>query len=1309
MRDINRINNRKRKLIKPVPGAIGMSLTPSVNLYLKLLRINPVPLTISNFPACIVLEISGVFLDIIGCTRDEICGKKLADIGEIINPGENDSIVNVLRKRRTALRSRIDLYTKSGGKCGLSVCTEPLELNNDLFLLSFYETADNDISAKLRRRGHKSRFCDLADKLPLGALIIRDDKIIYANEHAAMIFALPPENILNSSLSEVLENVAAGRHREKAGLDLDRLLAGDKKISQSRLKINTRSRENRWIELLCQPTVYNDEPALQATIFEFKPQKRGVDRQRKASAFVRADRRRAGMLTGEPVDPEGVFDNPAALEEYRRIVADNTSNLIVIIQDSKIKFANKKVQELSGFTDEELRSRNFFEFVHRDEKQKVARYYDGWLKGLKIPRPISIRLLQKNGSYNWVKVTAASIVWKTRPAILVLFSNITEEKSAIDALKSEHDFVHLLLETANSLIICLDSQARITVFNNEIEKVTGYSREEVVGKRWPDIFLPENVRHDGLKNFAEWVIKHPKDMYEGPLITKAGEIRTVLWSNSAILCDDPEKMVAIAVGQDITERKAAELAVIESEKRFRELAELLPETLFESDLHGNLVFVNEAAYGTFGYTEDDFRNGLKTSQMVIPGDRGRMLENMHKILCGEKSHGNEYTALRKDGTTFPVIVYSNVVHRNASTAGLRGIIVDITSRKKAEEALAKRFRYEKGLADCSQALLQTGLDPADALTRAMKALLHASEVDRVYIFKNRDEPQDGLCMSQVYEVCAEDVEPQIDNPVLKNLPYKEVSDRLQNILASGGVFKGLVETFPENERKVLEPQNIVSILILPLWVDGEWYGFIGFDDTRIPRRWSDEDISLLRTAAEMIGAFTERENAGNALRKSESKYRLLIENADEIICSISSSGEILTMNNAAASYINGKPPDFIGKSLYDLFPGTRINDIMKKIKYVIDSGKKISGERSTDILGGEKWFLSNLQPIAGYDGMANSVLVIAKDITDEKLQELRVKSRSQLLESLRKAGKINQCLQAGCQAIFNAKLFKRAILTIHNRKREIIHYGQVGLEEETVKKAIKQPAPDEGLAGSLIRDEFCISKSYFVPAEAGLNAQGSGRYIAQTEENKSWNSSWKIGDDFFIPLLGADTKPEGWLSVDTPFNGRRPVLEDAQYLEEILDIVIKKVNEIKYLDMLQNERQALQAKNITLKEVLSSIEEEKMDIKRQLADDIENNLLPAMKKLVRDNGTVNRFYYNLVEDCLKNIASLSGNIHNIYDKLSPREMEICNLIRSGSSSKDIALLLNISTATVHKHREIIRKKFGLTNKNINLTTFLKNL
>ncbi len=133
----------------------------------------------------------------------------------------------------------------------------------------------------------------------------------------------------------------------------------------------------------------------------------------------------------------------------------------------------------------------------------------------------------------------------------------------------------------------------------------------------------------------------------------------------------------------------------ESEARYRSLADSLPQIVFETDEAGRLTFVNRNAYTLFGYTEQDFKNGLYALDMIADQDRDRAGEAIAQVLSGEEVPGIEYTACRRDGSTFPVVIHANRVMRDGRAVGLRGIIIDLTRQKEAEGLLREseeRFR-----------------------------------------------------------------------------------------------------------------------------------------------------------------------------------------------------------------------------------------------------------------------------------------------------------------------------------------------------------------------------------------------------------------------------------------------------------------------------------------------------------------------------------------------------------------------------------------------------------------------------------------
>ena len=142
---------------------------------------------------------------------------------------------------------------------------------------------------------------------------------------------------------------------------------------------------------------------------------------------------------------------------------------------------------------------------------------------------------------------------------------------------------------------------------------------------------------------------------------------------------------------DVTKRRQAEDEVRQSERRYRELADMLPEAVFEADATGRLVFVNQAAVRLFGYSRDEIDAGLCLDSLVA-GRHGPGGDPNAPARTRSDSGSVEYTARRKDGSVFPVMVRVGPVERDGAPRGLRGVVVDLTERKGFEEKLRRLSR-----------------------------------------------------------------------------------------------------------------------------------------------------------------------------------------------------------------------------------------------------------------------------------------------------------------------------------------------------------------------------------------------------------------------------------------------------------------------------------------------------------------------------------------------------------------------------------------------------------------------------------------
>ncbi|MBD3382540.1 MAG: PAS domain S-box protein [candidate division Zixibacteria bacterium] len=303
--------------------------------------------------------------------------------------------------------------------------------------------------------------------------------------------------------------------------------------------------------------------------------------------------------------------------------------------------------------------------------------------------------LRLNGCERWysVKLSPLRDHADRFSGITAVAREITDKITANRELQKERDLIKSILDTANSLIVCLDENARITVFNDECERITGYQREEVLGKCWPELFLPEHIKHEGLKRFARWVKDHPEDKYEGPLITRSGETRIILWSNSAIIPKDSEKITAIAIGQDITDRKKAESALRDSEQKARAQYLSIPVPTYTWKKVADDFILTDFNHAATEITRGKIKDvvGIKLSELYK--DNPDIIRDMHK--CFDKK-----TSLQREMEyTFQTVGKIRQLLASYAYVPQDQVLVhtqDITERKQAEEDKIRQARYIAG-------------------------------------------------------------------------------------------------------------------------------------------------------------------------------------------------------------------------------------------------------------------------------------------------------------------------------------------------------------------------------------------------------------------------------------------------------------------------------------------------------------------------------------------------------------------------------------------------------------------------------------
>jgi PAS domain S-box-containing protein len=319
---------------------------------------------------------------------------------------------------------------------------------------------------------------------------------------------------------------------------------------------------------------------------------------------------------------------------------------------------------------------------------------------------------------------------------------------------------------------------------------------------------------------------------------------------------------------DITDQERANLALAQSEQRFRILAENLPGVIYlcHNDERYTMAFINDQVEALTGYSAQAFLDDeVSFVELYHPDDVPAIEEEVEAALAAREAFYLQYRIKHRLGDwRWVEETGAGIYSDSGELLFLEGILNDITYRQDREQELEKRLRYERSLSLASQALISAD---ETAVTDTLEYLRDAAHACRAYYFEIFEDRELGTCGKQLFEACAPDVSSQLDDPDLQRFPFAAAGfKRWLEMLSRGNPINNIFSEMPSSEQDILAPQEIQSILVLPVIINGEWRGMVGFDDTKQATRWQEADIQLLQTAAGMIGAYIERQQANQMLQ-----------------------------------------------------------------------------------------------------------------------------------------------------------------------------------------------------------------------------------------------------------------------------------------------------------------------------------------------------------------------------------------------------------------------------------------------------------
>lgn len=258
-------------------------------------------------------------------------------------------------------------------------------------------------------------------------------------------------------------------------------------------------------------------------------------------------------------------------ENRYRLLLENAGEAIFVAQEGRLKFVNRMTVELSGRSEQELRSRPFIEFVHPDDRGFVMERHLMRLRGEALPSRYAFRLMAPDGRIPWVEVAAVLIDWDGKPATLNFLTDITERRRAEEALAQERFLLQALMNHVPDHVYFKDRDSRIIRISKALAQLFGVSDPaQAVGKTDFDFFTEEHARQAYEDEQA--IIRTGQPVTKEERETWAGRPDTWVSTTKAPLRDEEGNVVGtFGISRDITERRRAEAQRAELEARNRQL------------------------------------------------------------------------------------------------------------------------------------------------------------------------------------------------------------------------------------------------------------------------------------------------------------------------------------------------------------------------------------------------------------------------------------------------------------------------------------------------------------------------------------------------------------------------------------------------------------------------------------------------------------------------------------------------------------------------------------------------------------------
>ncbi len=511
-------------------------------------------------------------------------------------------------------------------------------------------------------RKSEEKFRHLFEKAEEGILIVRGETIEFANPALARIMGYPIDKIT----SEPFINFIHPDDRETVRDLHHRGMQGEIREKRYDCRVITSDNTVKWITLNGQFIDWDGPPANLSFATDITERKRVEDALRESE------------------------------EKYRLLIDNLNEGVWQIDKDGYTVFVNDRMAEMLGYTVQEMQGRHLFDFMDEQEAQLTKNYMQRRQKGIKEQHEHI--LICKDGSCIFTSLETSPVYDKGGKYIGALagVQDVTARKQAEKALRESENYYRAMFETSASTMFIIKEDTTISRVNSNFEKMLGYAKQEVEGKKsWTEFIHPDDL--GWMKEYHYMRRRNSLSVpisYEFRFFVRNGELRHG-YLTLDIIAGTKQSVASII---DITEQKLAEEERRKSEERYRTILNEMSEGYHEVDLAGNFTFFNEAFLNLFGYSRDEMM-GVNFKHYAAEEAAAKKVYRLYNEMykTGAPIQNSEWDIIRKDGERRTLEFYASVVRDSADIpTGFRGIVRDITERKRVEDKLREseqKYRF----------------------------------------------------------------------------------------------------------------------------------------------------------------------------------------------------------------------------------------------------------------------------------------------------------------------------------------------------------------------------------------------------------------------------------------------------------------------------------------------------------------------------------------------------------------------------------------------------------------------------------------